>query len=706
MTVQGRVMAAVSGLGLAGVAASNGETVTATGADGAFCLPADSAAGGFVWICTPTGWRARGDAYFQRLSPGRDPGAEVVFELVEAPERRRRNFRLAQVSDLHVVVDGDGLTPPAVLRQCLQDLEAESAPDLIVASGDLTNRGSRAELRALCQALAAASAPVFPLFAGHDGNEERHQAAAPGGTFTRNWEAEVGPTYYSFDWGGRHFVLCPMEEGFYSAADRARKRAWLEADLAHQPPGREIVVVLHTPPDAALLEQLGRRGASLLLHGHWHSSRSFRHAGVAVHGLPCLCFGGIDTWPRAYRTVEFTDGGGRTTSLKVLGLARLRPETPEIDGFERVWEVRVPGGCHRAPAVATGDGRLLLSLLDEDLQGHAGVACLDAETGQARWHAPAAAAVKNRVAVDAASGRAVALAATGRLSAVDLQTGRVAWEANLPGYPERWLYTTPDTADGVVYAGGKAGYGAWTMDAGARVWYTPLESSDNWSCFAGARVAGDLLVILVQRRGLVALDRRSGAVRWECPLEVDYQWADPVVADGALISGGGSGELVGVGTADGQVQWRQGLGAPYPSGLAADEHRVYVSTPTGQVQGRERGDGSLAWTRATGPDLLDLTPYRRGIASILAAPVPLGDLVAAGANDGCLYLLEAATGQPRARAPFGAPLSAPVTRLADGFCAATLDGRLVRYRRTGRPSAAGGALAAQAGRLGVAGDLG
>ena len=80
---------------------------------------------------------------------------------------------------------------------------------------------------------------MFPLFAGHDGQEERQQAGTAGLTCARNWEAEVGPAYFSFDWGSRHFVLYPNEEALFSAADQARKSAWLEADLAFQPAGRE-----------------------------------------------------------------------------------------------------------------------------------------------------------------------------------------------------------------------------------------------------------------------------------------------------------------------------------------------------------------------------------------------------------------------------------------------------------------------------------
>ena len=35
-----------------------------------------------------------------------------------------------------------------------------------------------------------------------------------------------------------------------------------------------------------------------------------------------------------------------------------------------------------------------------------------------------------------------------------------------PRYPGRWIYTSPVIADGTVYTGGKAGYGAYEVKTG------------------------------------------------------------------------------------------------------------------------------------------------------------------------------------------------------------------------------------------------
>ena len=165
------------------------------------------------------------------------------------------------MSDTHVVNDDSGAVSQEVLAQDLKELAAETAPDLVVVTGDLTNMGTVPELESYRAAIESVPIPVFSVFGGHDGNIERRSTAADT-PCTRNFEATLGPTYYSFDWGGYHFVIYATEESYYSAADRARKERWLVADLALQPSDRQSVLMLHTAPDEGLLAKFsGHNGA-------------------------------------------------------------------------------------------------------------------------------------------------------------------------------------------------------------------------------------------------------------------------------------------------------------------------------------------------------------------------------------------------------------------------------------------------------------
>ena len=97
----------------------------------------------------------------------------------------------------------------------------------------------------------------------------------------------------------------------------------------------------------------------------------------------------------------------------------------------------------------------------------------------------------------------------------------------------------------------------------------------------------DLLLLLVQRRGLMALDRQSGNVVWEQQIGVEYPYPTPVVAGDLLVSGGDSSGLLGEAShltalqaISGEVVWDKPiLPARYPTGLLVRDGLIFATTP-------------------------------------------------------------------------------------------------------------------------------
>lgn len=685
--IRGRVMDEPSGRGLCGVLVSNGEQIVQTDEEGRYALVVELEAHRFVFVTVPDGFRATSEFYSSTRN-WTDAQDGVDFGLESVPERAVRRFTLVQITDTHVVTEGEMLTSGEVLAEALQRLVREADPDLIVVSGDLTNRGELAELSRFREAQETVSTPVFPLFGGHDGNEERHEGGSADNTFTRNFEAVLGPSYYSFDWGGRHFAFYPNEQSFFSLADQERKEVWFWADLALQPADREIVVVVHTPPPVSFLEALSRYNVRLVLHGHWHSSKVFSYKEMVVAATPSFCFGGIDTSPRGYRVARFGEEGVEVElcTHKPTGVSLPSGDAPveiALDemGLRLRWEQQLPGGLHRAAPVQAGDW-LLLSLRDEGYPARKGVCCIEVGSGDLAWHARTDATVKNSVAVD--DGICAAVSVTGRVHALEQASGRLLWHANLPGYPDRWVYTSPVIAEGTLYAGAKAGYAAFDLKTGEQQWYVPVEDSDNWACYASPQVYEDLLFLLVPRRGLMALDRQSGDVVWEQQIGVEYPYPTPIVSENLLVSGGDSSHLTALRTISGEVVWDKPiLQSSYPTGLLVRDGRIYATTPEGDALCFDFNSGALLWGFQTGGDLLDMVPYRRGVRSILAAPVNFDDCLLVCGCDGCLYALDAASGECRGRAAFGSPITAPPCVWGDGLFLGTYDGRFFYFERVG-----------------------
>jgi outer membrane protein assembly factor BamB/predicted MPP superfamily phosphohydrolase len=682
MQVQGRVYDEASRSGLSGVLVSNTETIVQTDADGRYTLRVEPHAHRFVVVTVPDSFRLQG-TFFHSALDWNESQEGVDFPMIRTPERAHEGFSFVQITDTHVVVEGDRFTSGKMLAEDIHQLSQEASPDFIVASGDLTNRGTLQELRSYREAIQTIQTPVFSLFGGHDGNEERRTGEA-GTTFTLNYERILGPTYYSFDRGGRHFVLYPNEEHFFSLEDQRRKACWFWTDLTLQPEQREIVVVVHIPPPVTFLEQLSRYPVTLVLYGHWHSSKVFSYGKITVAATPSLCFGGIDTTPRGYRRVVFREDGRQ---IELRTLTRSGAPSPSEDppgtislgeeSLRPLWRQRLPVRLHRAAPLHIG-GQLLLNLGDEESRGRAGVCCVEARTGEIGWYTPTDASIKNRVT--GVEGRCAAVSITGRVYVFDTASGNLLWQADLPGFPERWVYTSPVIGDQTVYAGAKSGYAAYDLETGERRWHRPLEDNDTWSCYASPRVDGDLLIVLIPRRGLLALNRRDGTVVWEHKLAVEYYYPSPVIAGEVLVSGGDPAHLAVIQPHSGEVVWhRPVLSSDYVTGLVVHSNRIYVTTPDGEAQCYDLASGQRYWRFQTGEDILDMIPYRRGIRSILAAPVVFRDRVIVCGCDGWLYVLNAVSGECESRASFSSPITAAPCLVEDGFCVGTYDGWLYRF---------------------------
>jgi len=119
--IRGRVMEEPSGRGLSGVFVSNGEQIVQTDEEGRYALAVEPEAHRFVFVTVPDGFRATSEFYSSKRN-WTDAQDGVDFWLVSAPERAARQFTLVQITDTHVVTEGEMLTSGEVLAEALQQL--------------------------------------------------------------------------------------------------------------------------------------------------------------------------------------------------------------------------------------------------------------------------------------------------------------------------------------------------------------------------------------------------------------------------------------------------------------------------------------------------------------------------------------------------------------------------------------------------------
>lgn len=151
---------------------------------------------------------------------------------------------IAQISDMHLGFDGKGVPCKNTDRlnkviKAIADMKRQ--PDLLLATGDLTETGETWAYRDLKKALKPIPCPVFMLMGNHD-------RRAPFQKVFPDIEFEDGFLQYTIeDYPVRIIALDTLEEGRHGGSFCERREAWLDAKLSEQP-DRPTLIALHHPP--------------------------------------------------------------------------------------------------------------------------------------------------------------------------------------------------------------------------------------------------------------------------------------------------------------------------------------------------------------------------------------------------------------------------------------------------------------------------
>lgn len=190
--------------------------------------------------------------------------------------------RLVQVSDLHVGAHDAGFEEVAA---AVRALVAELAPELVLATGDLSHRNRPGQHARAAAFLRSLEAPVLALPGNHDLPAlPPARVARPFAAFLHEWPG-VEPAHVS-----ERLAVCALcsvrpwryQRGALSAAQLERAAGV----LAQAPSGALRVVALHhhllgapwrtgkrsVPARSRVLAALAAAGAELVVSGHTHQS--------------------------------------------------------------------------------------------------------------------------------------------------------------------------------------------------------------------------------------------------------------------------------------------------------------------------------------------------------------------------------------------------------------------------------------------------
>ena len=233
--------------GVAGVAVSNQDTVVTTDASGTFRVPRGSSR--IVFVSVPDGYRSLG-AFWRTVA---DTATSVSFAL--APVPRVRDFTFVHASDTHIA-------PASVERtRRLGALVDSLSPAFLIVTGDLVRDALRVpETEAtsyyelFARETAAFRTPLWTVPGNHENfgiERDRSHVSATHPLYGRGmYHKYLGPDYYSFNYGGVHFVglnTADIEDQWYYGHVDSLQLAWLARDLALVPPAMPVVSFDHIP---------------------------------------------------------------------------------------------------------------------------------------------------------------------------------------------------------------------------------------------------------------------------------------------------------------------------------------------------------------------------------------------------------------------------------------------------------------------------
>ena len=233
--------------GVSGVSVSNQRDVVVTDSLGRFEISTSTT--GIVFVSVPDGFRSAGP--FWRATTAAP--ASVDFGLVR--QAQSRTFSFVHASDPHIA-------PNNVERfRRFRRMTDSLGPAFVLMGGDLIYDAmsqSETKARFFFDLYAAESksfrTPVWTVPGNHDHYgiiPSRSHADPANPLYNRGmYRQYFGPDYYSFTYGGVHFIglntISPDDSAYYGDVDSVQVE-WLKRDLSHVPATMPIVTFNHIP---------------------------------------------------------------------------------------------------------------------------------------------------------------------------------------------------------------------------------------------------------------------------------------------------------------------------------------------------------------------------------------------------------------------------------------------------------------------------
>jgi outer membrane protein assembly factor BamB/predicted MPP superfamily phosphohydrolase len=587
-------------------------------------------------------------------------------------------FRFAWLSDTHV----GSSTGEEDLRATVRDLNSLTGLSFVVISGDVTEFGSREQLRLAREILDGLKIPCHVVPGNHDTKWSESGAT----DFGRIWKEDR----FVFEHGGFRFIgmhegpIMKMGDGHWAPEDVR----WLEHELRTMPDTNQpVIFVTHYPIDNGIdnwfvvLDLLKQYNTQAALCGHIHRNETNSFEGLpGVMGRSNLrgnaAAGGytlVDV--RDSRDMIFSERrpSGPTKSpwhsivLEKHDFAsQKKSPRPDFSVNERYPSVkerwrRDTGFTIAASPVVCND----LAVIG-DASG--AITAFSVATGEPQWQFKSRGAVYSTA--DTSGDLLICPSTDGGIYALKAATGKQAWNVKT----DRPIVASPRISDGVVYVGSSEGkFRALDLASGNPIW-----TFDRLGGFVESRplIHDGKVIFGAWDQYLYALETKTGRLLWKWKGDRAGTMFSPAAC--WPVSGSGKVFVVApdrkMGALDaktGAQVWRTGNYMVRESlGISEDQTRIYV---------RSMQDFFYAFsTAASQPEKLWETNAGFGYDINSAMLMEKDGMLFYGTKNGLLFALDPKSGAIKWQHKIGVSLVNTVLPLsASQLLATDFDGRIV-----------------------------
>lgn len=168
---------------------------------------------------------------------------------------------IAQITDFHISLPGERMdevfkTASHLEKAVEHIMSLDPAPDIVLATGDLVDKGIAEEYERLRQILKPIDAPIYAIPGNHDDRDAMRIAFADQGYLPTEGEF----LHYAVDlWPIRLIALDTLIPGKISGELCQKRLQWLADRLAEEP-DKPTLILMHHPPIKSGISAMDRHG--------------------------------------------------------------------------------------------------------------------------------------------------------------------------------------------------------------------------------------------------------------------------------------------------------------------------------------------------------------------------------------------------------------------------------------------------------------